>query len=63
MEVAIGEIFEYKGMKYKVVQNESCENCHFFNNECRATFLQCSPLARSDKKSVIFVKEGFIFGR
>lgn len=60
MERAMGEIFEFEGKKFKVVEGETCTGCAFKpKNECMSirnclTRGKCNQ--REDDKNVIFVK-------
>lgn len=60
MERKIGEIFEFQGKKYKVVEDniDSCLCCVFFkNNECstyRNIVGSCAKSKRGDGTTVIF---------
>ena len=63
MERSIGEVFDYNGIKLKVVEDESvCFGCYFsFWNICNGGELRCRSLvgncaasARRDRTSVIF---------
>lgn len=54
MEIKFGEIFEYDGVKLKVVESKdrTCGDCYFRNYEC--CNIKCIPLERKDKKNVVF---------
>lgn len=60
----IGEIFEYKGKKYKVVEETNeicCPDCDFFakhcNQLCENGFIpECGDMTREDKTSVVFIE-------
>ena len=61
MERKIGEIFEYNGGWYQVVEKteKSCKACYFYSDEgCFAStgLERCRHYSRSDNKSVIFKK-------
>ena len=65
MERKIGEEFEYKGVRLKVVEEDFCENCYFRdkreNEPCvRSEHILvsgvCSKQRREDHKSVQFIK-------
>lgn len=62
MERKIGEVFEHEGVKLEVVEAKgSCGECHAPNNggvPCGKTadWGFCSPIFRSDRKSVFFRK-------
>ena len=62
MERKIGEIFNYKGKKLKVVESKEdyCNNCFlYYGNVCTNSDKirgKCSKRNRSDNKSVIFVE-------
>ena len=62
MERAIGEVFEFKGEKYKVEEGcNGCEKCSFDRGEyCYANSLEivgkCAAYSRKDKLDVVFVK-------
>ena len=55
--VPIGESFEYKGKKYKVVKSigVSCEGCDLWTvYKCYALKLACTKFFRNDNTNVIF---------
>ncbi len=58
MERKIGEIFEYKGKVYQVVEiktDVNCKGCAFEFDGCDIPFLgDCHPVYRTDKVSIIF---------
>lgn len=59
MEREIGEIFDYKGTRLKVVKHRGCANCFFGHGdyECeveRSIAGECSIAHRNDSTSVIF---------
>ena len=61
MERKIGEIFEYNGWMYQVVEQteKSCKACYFYSDE--GCFVStglgwCRHYSRNDNKSVIFKK-------
>ena len=65
MERQIGEVFDFKGIKLKVksVDKSICDGCYFNSFTYPCWYITgigvtggCHELARSDKKSVIFVK-------
>lgn len=61
MERKIGEIFEYNGGWYQVVEKteKSCKACYFYSDEgCFAStgLGRCRHYSRNDNKSVIFKK-------
>ena len=65
MERKIGEVFEYNGVRLKVVEGDFCENCYFRdkreNEPCvRSEHILvsgvCSKTKREDHKSVQFIK-------
>jgi hypothetical protein len=57
MEHKLGEIFDYKNKKLKVVKTVSCEYC-YFNYACteedHKILGECSLLSREDDTSVVF---------
>lgn len=58
MERKVGEIFEYKGKVYQVVEiktDVNCKGCAFEFDGCNIPFLgDCHPVYRTDKVSIIF---------
>lgn len=58
MERKVGEIFEYKGKVYQVVEiktDVNCKGCAFEFDGCDIPFLgDCHPVYRTDKVSIIF---------
>lgn len=54
----LGEIFEVKGIKLKVVKHKTCEGCYFEGiAEClnyRGNTGYCGKLVRDDNRNVIF---------
>ena len=60
MERKIGEVFEYRGKKLKVLEEPehgSCKGCYFFEEDCgqiRSLVGQCEHKKRSDYNDVIF---------
>lgn len=59
--VPIGETFEYKGVTYKVVENNDrgpkfCEGCAFGPPKEECLYLYCVSDERTDGKDVKFVK-------
>ena len=65
MERKIGEIFEYNGEWYQVVECDSCGECSLRATECGGgtksdladeVFGECSKVRRSDSKHAIFKK-------
>ena len=58
-EHKIGKIFEYKGIKLKVVETESysCRNCYFLNLGDECNLQRCMRSEREDRKDVVFHKE------
>lgn len=64
MERKIGEIFEYEGKKYKVVENlkslAGCDNCCFGDESCFDVIGRnggyCMRQLRTDGKSIYFVE-------
>lgn len=59
MERKIGEVFEYKGSKLKVMESEDgCTGCYLEDCSCRNNRVigECISYRRNDKKSVIFVE-------
>ena len=66
MERAIGEVFDFDGVKLRVARAKSkvsCEGCYFFHQKHPCYKVhgisitgKCDLLVRSDKKSVIFVR-------
>lgn len=60
MDRPIGDIFEFKGVKLKVEESRTCNNCFLRNsNNCynyNRTFGNCGGNGREDKKYVSFVK-------
>ena len=54
----IGEIFEYRGIKLQVVENDNCIGCYvYWNDDCLKYHREigsCSGLFRDDQKNVIF---------
>ena len=57
MERKVGEIFQYKGKIFKVIQNISCTACAFANTDCtvhRSVIGNCTESFRRDNSSVIF---------
>lgn len=65
MERKIGEVFEYNGVRLKVVEGDFCENCYFRdkreNEPCvRSEHISvsgaCSKQKREDHKSVQFIE-------
>ena len=58
MERKIGERFEYKGKLYEVAEDNNCDYCascaFLILNDCLPVSGNCSPLGRTDGKSVIF---------
>ena len=58
MERKVGEVFQYKGKTYQVVEveiNEECKGCAFeFSSCCTSLLGDCSPIHRTDGASVIF---------
>lgn len=58
MERKIGEIFEYEGKTYQVVEiktDVNCKGCAFEFDGCDIPFLgDCHPVYRTDKVSIIF---------
>lgn len=65
MERKLNEVFKHKKTELKVVECESCEGCFYasnlkINNYCNdITFFAgiCDQEYRTDKKSVIFIKQ------
>lgn len=58
-ERKVGEIFEYKGHKLKVMESEDgCTGCYFKESSCRNNRLigECIYCRRNDKTGVIFVE-------
>lgn len=59
-ERKIGEVFEYRGKKLKVLEEPehgSCKGCYFFEEDCgqiRSLVGQCEHPKRSDNNDVIF---------
>lgn len=58
-ERKVGEIFDYKGNTFEVVENNNCIGCYFrycigLPNNARIVTGYCSPNLRKDGKSVIF---------
>ena len=60
MERAIGEVFEFEGVKLKVKKEYSlCDKCYFENMLCsifKDDIGECSRYKRKDDKSIIFIK-------
>lgn len=65
MERKIGEIFEYNGEWYQVVECDSCGECSLRATECGSgtksdladeVFGECSKVRRSDSRHAIFKK-------
>lgn len=58
MERKVGEIFEYEGKVYQVVEiktDVNCKGCAFEFDGCNIPFLgDCHPVYRTDKVSIIF---------
>lgn len=58
MERKVGEIFEYKGKVYQVVEiktDVNCKGCAFEFDGCNIPFLgDCHPVYRTDKVNIIF---------
>ena len=58
MERKVGEIFEYEGKVYQVVEiktDVNCKGCAFEFDGCDIPFLgDCHPVYRTDKVSIIF---------
>lgn len=62
MERPIGEQFDYKGVKLKVVRasDDYCTGCYFYKNESSCSYSvrdaigPCGSFTRSDLQSVIF---------
>lgn len=58
MERKVGEIFEYEGKVYQVVEIKTavnCKGCAFEFDGCNIPFLgDCHPVYRTDKVSIIF---------
>lgn len=57
MERKVGEIFQYKGKIFKIIQNSSCTACAFANTDCTAhksVIGNCTKSFRRDNSSVIF---------
>ena len=59
-EYAIGQIFDFNGIKYVTVKQKDvyCDECTFFEEilEGECENLKCAASERSDKTNVIFVK-------
>jgi len=58
MERAIGEIFQDGEVTLKVVEDNTeavCKCCFYLKLDCST--IQCTTTERSDKTSVIFVKQ------
>lgn len=58
MEREVGSVFEFDGIRLKVVIADKCYGC-FFNsfigcNSISALFGECSAVERTDKTNVIF---------
>ena len=55
-EYAVGEVFEYKGKKLKVVVGMRCDLCHFSQLKSNHKCLQynCFEYSRSDETPVHF---------
>ena len=56
MERKVGEVFEYEGIKLKVVNTEkfSCFGCYFKSLRDKYWQQHCMRFDRKDKKNVIF---------
>lgn len=60
-ERKIGEVFYCEGAYLKVAENSTCQECIFRHALCHCVNTvkditgPCSPLYRTDKKSVIFI--------
>lgn len=64
----IGETFEHCKFILKICEGESCKDCFFYESgewECNyripsdeGFFEPCTPIQRTDSKSVVFVKVG-----
>lgn len=60
MERAVGEIFDYNGVTLTTIENDSCEECFFYNtsrNICTMdsnNIIFCGEMSRKDNKNVIF---------
>lgn len=56
MERKIGEIFEYEGIKLKVVETEnfSCHGCCFLELGYKCYDQMCMRFLRKDRKNVVF---------
>lgn len=56
VELKIGEVFEYEGIKLKVVETEdySCRGCYFLDLGDKCWQQHCMRFDRKDKKNVIF---------
>lgn len=60
MNRPVGDIFEYRGIKYCVEEDEGCERCDADTALCsepiESSSGYCSKSGRSDGLSVIFVR-------
>ena len=57
MERAIGDIFDYEGVKLKVIENVGCSGCYFDNSQCSGNIsLTGNCSFRSDRKCIQFRK-------
>ena len=56
VELKIGEVFEYEGIKLKVIETEdySCFGCYFKSLRDKCWQQHCMRFDRKDKKNVIF---------
>ena len=53
----VGELFEYKGVTLKVVENidtesNGCSNCYFQKRHCNWQGATCTEYVRPDEKSI-----------
>ena len=57
LQYEIGKVFEFNGVKLKVVIDDSpslCEGCYFYNRNGLCHNMKCKSFDRTDTENVIF---------